>query len=129
MPGRQQLDLGATSDEPFARIKYFNAMSPVRRNHSNPDQRPSMELQMPSLSSRHLKPPPQLSHNRPHHRPLLLQRMNIPKKQIQSKLPNKQLSSPGPFCNPDSNAKPKTQNPQQRRRGSAGAEAAFPQSS
>ncbi len=69
-------------------------MRSLSRNHSNPNQSPPVQLKMPSLRHRNLKLPPNISNHRPNDPTLLLERMHIPKKQINLKNPSKHAFRP-----------------------------------
>ena len=101
MPSRQQLDLGAPGDQPLARLQYLNTVGTIRRDDRHAHQRPPVQLEMPCLCGTHLEPAPELSHDRPHDRPLLLQRMNIPEQEIKGQLSDKHETSPFPSFNPN----------------------------
>src|SRR5450432_838620 len=53
------------------------------------DQRPAMELEAPSFGDRNLELSLDLRDDRPHNRPLLLERMHIPEQQLNLKDPSK----------------------------------------
>jgi hypothetical protein len=69
-------------------------MSSISSNHTDPDQRPPMQLKMPNLTHRNLKPAANLSNERADKTALLLERMHIPKKQINLKNPSKHAFRP-----------------------------------
>jgi hypothetical protein len=64
-------------------------MSSISSNHTDPDQRPPVQLKVPNLTHRNLKPAPNLSNERADKTALLLERMHIPKKKINLKDPSK----------------------------------------
>ena len=69
-------------------------MNRISSNHTDPDQRPPMQLKMPNLTHRNLKPAPNLSNDGAHDRALLLKGLHIPKKQINLKNPSKHAFRP-----------------------------------
>src|SRR3954468_16872426 len=90
-PRAQQLDLGAPRNEPFAFVEHVPAVRRICSDNRHANRRPPMKIQRTGLRRGHLKPPPQLRHNRPHHTPLLLERVRISEQQIQLQRPDKHL--------------------------------------
>ena len=88
LPGRQHLNLRPAGNKPLARLEHLNTMRGLGRNHSNADQRPPVQLKMPSLRHRR----PQTSSERQQRSaarlPLLLQRMHVAKQQVELKNPS-----------------------------------------
>jgi len=66
-------------------------MSSLSPNHSNTNQSPPMKFKMPRLGNRNLKLAPNLSNQGPNDPPLLLERMHIPKKQINLQNPSEHV--------------------------------------
>jgi hypothetical protein len=69
-------------------------MSSIRSNNADSDERPPMQLQMPDLRNRNLETAPNLSNERTDKTALLLERMHIPKEQIDLKDPSKHAFRP-----------------------------------
>jgi len=69
-------------------------MRGLSSNDGNTNQRPPMQLQVPSLGHRNLKLPPNLRNDRSNESALLLKRMHIPKKQVNLKNPSEHASPP-----------------------------------
>ena len=69
-------------------------MTSLSSYDGNPNQSPAVQLKMPSLRHRDLKLPPNISNQRPNDPTLLLERMHIPKKQINLKNPSKHAFRP-----------------------------------
>jgi len=69
-------------------------MSSLSSNDGNPNQSPPMQLKMPNLRNRNLKLAPDLSDDRPDKAALLLERMHIPKQQINLQDPSKHAFRP-----------------------------------
>jgi hypothetical protein len=91
LPSRQHLNLRSPSHQPLATIKNLNTMRGFRRNYRNPNQNPPMKFKMPNLTNGDLKPAANLSNDRPNKPALLLERMHIPKKQINLQDPSKHV--------------------------------------
>jgi len=64
------------------------------RNDSNPDQGPPVQLKMPRLRRGNLKLASNLSNDGPNKPALLLERMHIPKKEIDLQDPSKHALPP-----------------------------------
>jgi hypothetical protein len=68
-------------------------MTSRRTNNSYANQGPPMQINMPRLRHGNLELAANLSDDRPNKTPLLLERMHIPKKQINLKNPSKHARS------------------------------------
>jgi len=66
-------------------------MSGRRTNNSYPNKGSPMQIKMPRLGNRNLKLAPNLSNQGPNDPPLLLERMHIPKKQINLQNPSEHV--------------------------------------
>jgi hypothetical protein len=83
MPGSQQLQLGSAGHQPLAGVEHLAHVAGIGRNSGHADQRPAVQVRMPRLSRRDIKPLPKLSDHRSDQGALLLQGMNVTEQDVQ----------------------------------------------
>ncbi len=82
-PGREQLQLRVSCHELLARVEDLTGVSPIRGDETDTHRRTPVQVLGPDLGDGYLVPPAQLGHQRAHHRPLLLQRVDVPEQQVE----------------------------------------------
>src|SRR5699024_1397371 len=87
-PGGQQFRLRSARHESFTAVQHTGDTIDIRSDHRYRDHRASMQLLVSRLRDRDLEPFAQLGDQRPHNRPLLLQRTHVTKQQIELECAN-----------------------------------------
>ena len=83
MPGGQQVQLGPSDHQALACVEHLPHMAGVGSNGGHPDQRSSVQLQVPGLGRRDFEASPEFGDHRPEQRALLLQGANVAEKDVQ----------------------------------------------
>lgn len=83
LPCAQQLKLRPGSDETFNGVEHLLKMRVVRGHHGSAYERPPMLVLQPGFSGRHVETPPELGHQGPYQRALLLEAVHIAQKDVE----------------------------------------------
>lgn len=78
-----RLDLWPGSYQPLGGIEHIDSVHPVGGHHGHSDPGSAVQIQRTGLGHGYGEPAPQLRHDRPHHRALLLQRADVAEQDVE----------------------------------------------